>query len=68
MEVWLLLGMTQPGRLGRNSKLETGHGVGFRVSSFKFRFFPSHNATIRKEDGRNKKNYGQTRQVIENKG
>jgi hypothetical protein len=50
MEVWLLLGMTQPGRLGRNSKLETGQtefesgnwkldtalGFEFPVSSFAF--------------------------------
>jgi hypothetical protein len=49
-----------------NWKLETAHGLEFRVSSFKFRF--SLTLTPRSEGGRNKKNLGQTRQVIENKG
>jgi hypothetical protein len=45
-----------------NWKLETGHGLEFRVSSFEFPV-----STVR-EGGRKKKNSLQTRQPIENKG
>jgi hypothetical protein len=71
MEVCLLLGMAQPGRLGRkwkleignwklgtrSWKLEIGHGLEFRVSSFQFQvsLFPNPNATVT-ENGRKKKN------------
>ena len=51
----------------RNSKLETGHGLEFRVSSFKFRFSLTLTPRSGKVGGR-KKIYEQTRQVIENKG
>jgi hypothetical protein len=110
MEVYLLLGMAQPGRLARllaapdalgrgsatclspwpqqktrippargaarrgpwkleirNWKLETGHGLEFRVSSFKFRFFLTLTPRSGKVDGR-KKIYERSHQVIENKG
>jgi hypothetical protein len=46
----------------RNWKLETGQGLQFPVSSFEFRV-----SKVR-EDGRKKKNYERSHQVVENKG